>query len=246
MTDPVPRQPSRRERSPAGGPPTESAPAATGWGQPPSRAPRDAGQPAKAPYFPPWEVPGAAPTRAGGPPRGAVGALPTGHPAVPVGPPSLVVRQGDGRPWAPGLQEPECQEAAPGLLVPRPRGPGRATGRDTRNRLVVRRVNAVSVLKVSLVFYFGVLIVMLIAGAVLWNVAAALGVIDDLNKAIRSLFALSTFKLHPLVALGWSALIGGALCFLGVVVNVFAAIMYNLISDIVGGVQVTVAADKHA
>jgi hypothetical protein len=118
--------------------------------------------------------------------------------------------------------------------------------RDTRNRLVVRRVNAVSVLKVSAVFYFGVLVVMLIAGVVLWNVAAALGVIDDLDKAIRSLFALSTFKLHPLVALGWAAVIGGALCFLGVVVNVFAAIMYNLISDTVGGVQVTLAADKHA
>jgi energy-converting hydrogenase Eha subunit A len=111
---------------------------------------------------------------------------------------------------------------------------------------VVRRVNAVSVLKVSTVFYFGVLVVMLIAGAVLWNVAAALGVIDDLDKAIRSLFALSTFKLHPLVALGWTAVIGGALCFLGVLVNVFVAIMYNLISDMVGGVQVTVTADKRA
>jgi len=120
---------------------------------------------------------------------------------------------------------------------------GRAV-RDTRNRLVVRRVNAVSVLKVSAVFYFGVLVVMLIAGAVLWNVAAALGVIDDLDKAIRSLFALSSFKLHPLVALAWSAVIGGALCFLGVVVNVFAAVLYNLISDIVGGVQVSVASDK--
>jgi energy-converting hydrogenase Eha subunit A len=115
------------------------------------------------------------------------------------------------------------------------RGQGQGTARDTRNRLVVRRV----------IFYFGVLVVMLVAGALLWNVAAALGIIDDLNKAIRTLFALSTFKLHPLVALGWTAVIGGALCFLGVVVNVFAAIMYNLISDIVGGVQVTVAADKH-
>jgi hypothetical protein len=134
-------------------------------------------------------------------------------------------------------------EADPGAAVIR--GQGRAPARDTRNRLVVRRVNAVSVFKVSAVFYFGVLVVMLIAGTVLWNVAAALGVIDDLDKAIRSLFALSTFKLHPLVALGWAAAIGGALCFLGVVVNVLAAIMYNLISDIVGGVKVTVAADKH-
>ena len=127
------------------------------------------------------------------------------------------------------------------------RGPGRATGRDTRNRLVVRRVNAVSVLKVSVIFYFGVLVVMLIAGAVLWNVAAALGVIDDARQGHP--VPVRPFHVQAAPARrrsGGQPLIGGALCFLGVVVNVFAAIMYNLISDIVGGVQVTVAADKHA
>jgi len=242
MADPVPRQPSRRERSPAGGPPTEAAPAVTGWGQPATRTPRDAGQPPKAPYFPPWDVAGAAPTRAGGPPRGARGGAPVGAPGRPAGPAQA---PGAQRPRPPaGAGTPGGRSGPPSAAAAR--GKGRATVRDTRNRLVVRRVNAVSVFKVSAVFYFGVLVVMLIAGAVLWNVAATLGVIDDLDKAIRSLFALSTFKLHPLVALGWAAVIGGALCFLGVVVNVFAAVMYNLISDIVGGVQVTVAADKHA
>jgi hypothetical protein len=242
MADPVPRQPSRRERSPAGGPPTEAAPAVTGWGPPATRAPRDVGQPPKAPYFPPWDVAGAAPTRAGGPPRGARGSAPAGAPSRPAGPAPAA---GGQRPRSPaGAGAPGGRSGPPSATAVRSQG--RAVSRDTRNRLVVRRVNAVSVLKVSAVFYFGVLVVMLIAGVVLWNVAAALGVIDDLDKAIRSLFALSTFKLHPLVALGWAAVIGGALCFLGVVVNVFAAIMYNLISDTVGGVQVTLAADKHA
>jgi len=45
----------------------------------------------------------------------------------------------------------------PGLLVPRPRPARAGEGPRHANRLVVRRVNAVSVLKVSLVFYFGVL-----------------------------------------------------------------------------------------
>ena len=242
MADPVPRQPSRRERSPAGGPPTEAAPAVTGWGPPATRAPRDPGQSPKAPYFPPWDVSGAPPTRAGGPPRGARGGAPTGAPSRPAGPSQAPAAQ---RPRPPaGAGAPGGHSGPPSAAAPR--GQGRAAGRDMRNRLVVRRVNAVSVLKVSAAFYFGVLVVMLVAGAVLWNVAAALGIIDDLDKAIRSLFALSTFKLHPLVALGWTAVIGGALCFLGVVVNVFAAIMYNLISDMVGGVQVTVTADKRA
>jgi Transmembrane domain of unknown function (DUF3566) len=242
MADPVPRQPNRRERSPGGGPPTEAAPAVTGWGPPATRAPRDTGQPAKAPYFPPWDVAGAAPTRAGAPPRGARGGAPAGAPSRPAGPAQAPAAQ---RPRPPAGAGAPAGRSGPATATAA-RGQGRAVGRDMRNRLVVRRVNAVSVLKVSAVFYFGVLVVMLVAGAVLWNVAAALGIIDDLDKAIRSLFALSTFKLHPLVALGWTAVIGGALCFLGVVVNVFAAIMYNLISDMVGGVQVTVTADKRA
>jgi hypothetical protein len=118
--------------------------------------------------------------------------------------------------------------------------------RDPRNRLVVRRIGVVSVLKVSLVFYTCLLIVMLIAGVVLWNVAAAVGAIDSLDKLIRSLFALTSFQLHPLVALGWSAAIGAALCFLGVLFNVIAVILFNLISDMVGGVQLFIASDRDA
>jgi hypothetical protein len=34
------------------------------------------------------------------------------------------------------------------------------------------------------------------------------------------------------------------LCFLGVLFNVVAALLYNLISDVVGGVKITLAADK--
>jgi hypothetical protein len=101
-----------------------------------------------------------------------------------------------------------------------------------------------SVLKVSLIFYVLVLAVMLIAGVALWNVASDFGVISSLDKLVRSLFALTSFQLHPLTALAWGAAIGSVLCFLGVLFNVVAALLYNLISDVVGGVKITLAADK--
>lgn len=118
--------------------------------------------------------------------------------------------------------------------------------REARNRWVVRRVSVLSVLKLSAVFYGCVLVVMLVAGVVLWNVASAFGIINNADKLIRSLFALSSFQLHPLTALAWSAAIGGATCFLGVLFNVVAAVLYNLISEIVGGVQVFVVTDRDA
>ena len=116
--------------------------------------------------------------------------------------------------------------------------------RGLGKRQVVKRVSVWSVAKVSLIFYVLVLAVMLITGVALWNVASDFGVINSLDKLVRSLFALSSFKLHPLTALAWAAAIGAGLCFLGVLVNVVVALLYNLISDVVGGVRITLAPDK--
>ncbi len=116
------------------------------------------------------------------------------------------------------------------------RGPGR--------RQVVRRVSVWSVMKVSFIFYVLVLVVFLITGVAIWNVASDFGVINSLDKLVRSLFALSSFSLHPWSALAWGAATGGVLCFLGVLLNVVAALLYNLISDVVGGVKITLSADN--
>lgn len=108
----------------------------------------------------------------------------------------------------------------------------------------MRRVDVLSVFKMSLVFYLCVLIIVLLAGAILWNVAQAAGVVEKLDKLIRSLFALSSFHLHPLTALVWGGAFVGSLCLLGVLVNVVAAVLFNLLSNIVGGVRVVVADEE--
>jgi len=153
-------------------------------------------------------------------------------------------------------------DGAPGRPRP-PAGPGLATGRgygppadvrlpaegrpvvvrDVRHRRVVRRVDVLSVAKVSFVFYLCVMVVVLVAGAILWNVASAAGLLASLDKLVRSLFALTSFQLHPLTALAWSSAVGLVLAIGGTIGNVVAALMYNLISDIVGGVQVVVLSD---
>ncbi len=118
--------------------------------------------------------------------------------------------------------------------------------RGVQNRRLIRRLDIWSVFKVSLVFYICVLAVMLIAGIALWNVAAAFGIISSAEKDVRSLFALTTFQLRPITALVYGTIIASAVCFLGVLFNVFAAVVYNLISDVVGGVQAVVVTDQDA
>ena len=126
----------------------------------------------------------------------------------------------------------------------RPQGKRTKVVRDVHSRRVLRRLDVASVFKVSFFFYFCVWVVLVVAGVVIWNVAATFGLITSLDKLVRSLFALTSFKLHPLTALEWGGAAVALLCLLGVFVNVLAAVLYNLISDLVGGVQVFTVRDN--
>ena len=109
-----------------------------------------------------------------------------------------------------------------------------------RTRRVVRRIDVWTVFKMSILFYLCVFLVFLIAGVLLWNIAEAFNVITSVEKFIRSLFDLQQFTFRPSVVLESSVLAGGALVLLGTGANVLAALIYNLISDVVGGVQFVV------
>jgi hypothetical protein len=109
--------------------------------------------------------------------------------------------------------------------------------RGRRTRRVVRRIDVWTVFKMSLLFYVCVFLVFMIAGIILWNIAESFNVITSVEKFIKSLFDLQSFTFRPMVVLQSSALGGAALVLLGTGANVLAALLYNLISDVVGGVQ---------
>jgi hypothetical protein len=115
--------------------------------------------------------------------------------------------------------------------------------RGVHSRRLIRRVDVWTVFKVSLVFYVLLLVSVLIAGVAVWNVAQAFGLIHNIEKSIRSLFDLTSFHLHPLPVLGYTAAGGAVLTVVGTLLNVVMALLYNLISDIVGGVQIVVVTD---
>lgn len=118
--------------------------------------------------------------------------------------------------------------------------------RGRRVRRVVRRIDPRSVLKFSLVFYLCVFVALLVAGVVLWIVASAAGVVSNVETFIGDLFALERFRFEAGQILRGTALGGTALVLLGTAANVLAVVLYNLISDVIGGIEIVVLEEESA
>ena len=113
-----------------------------------------------------------------------------------------------------------------------------------RVRRVIRRVDPWSVLRVSLLFYACMLVVGMVAGFVLWAAASTTGLIDNIERFFEELFALESFTINGGLIFR-STFIGGlVLVLLGTGANVLMAVLYNLTSDVVGGVEITVLEEQ--
>ena len=122
--------------------------------------------------------------------------------------------------------------------------PVAAGGGVRRVRRVVRKVDAWTVFKVSVLFYASLLVVALVAGMVLWMAASVTGVMDNIDKFIAKLFALESFHFRVVQVLRGSVLGGIVLVVLGTCINVVTAVLYNLISDVVGGIEISVLEEE--
>lgn len=107
-----------------------------------------------------------------------------------------------------------------------------------RVRLVVRRVEPLTVLKFSVLLFATLYLVILVAGLVLWVAASATGVRGNVEKFIGTLIASDNFHLLGGTVIRASVLGGAVLVVLGSGATVLFTVLYNLISDVVGGVIV--------
>ena len=111
-----------------------------------------------------------------------------------------------------------------------------------RVRVVIRRINPWSVMKMSLLFYFCLMLVILLGLGILYGVLDSLGIVDTTEELLTELgfgdrelgfhfnagYIFRTLLLIGLISTGlWAAL------------TVFVAFLYNLIADLVGGIEVT-------
>jgi hypothetical protein len=141
------------------------------------------------------------------------------------------------------VENPPPPPQAPAPAAPPVRKP--AGGR--RTRVVIRKVGPLSVLKFSLIFYFCVMLILYVALAIIYALLGAVGAIDETERILGLLFSNGADNEQvPLVIDGgrvflWLFLGGCVNVVVWSLVNVFVVFLYNLISDLVGGVDVTLA-----
>lgn len=141
----------------------------------------------------------------------------------------------------------EAADQAPQAPTPaeQPRKPSRREMRKAR--VVIRKVGPWSVLKFSLLFYFCVMLVVFWALVFLYVIMGATGVLDHLSKLLSEVGfkpKVGTFEFNgrwifTRVFVGLAAMV-----VVWSLINMFLAYLYNLVSDVVGGVEVTLG-EKH-
>jgi len=126
---------------------------------------------------------------------------------------------------------------------PRPVTFKRRKPRVRRVTRVVRHVDTWSVFKVALVFNAVLYLVCLTAGVLLWNVAISTGTVDNIEKFFEQ-FGWETFEFKG-GELYHNLWIGGLFVAVGLTgFAVLLATIFNLITDLVGGVRVSVLEEE--
>lgn len=126
------------------------------------------------------------------------------------------------------------------VTVPRMLGRKPRVRRVTR---VVRHVDPWSVFKIALVANLVLYLIMLTAGVLLWNVAYATGTVDNVERFFES-FGWSSFEFKG-GEIYHSAWIGGLFAVIGLTgLAVLFATLFNLITDLVGGMRFTVLEEE--
>jgi hypothetical protein len=185
-----------------------------------------AGEPGPATVLTPPIVPMSAPTGWTG--AAATGSAPSRAPQGGMMVGSGVVVAGDGS---------LATRQRPVQVAVARRGPRRA-------RLVIKHIDPWTVLKISFVVSIVMLAVIVVAVAVIYAVLGRMGVWTQINTLVNEVSPTTTSSaLHNPVSsgrvVGVAAVIGAINVVLLTALSTLGAAIYNLISDLVGGVEVT-------
>jgi|GEM_PF-80351 len=148
------------------------------------------------------------------------------------------------RSWFPGVRR---RDAAPkeAPVPSEPRAP-RGSYRVRRVRRLVRHIEPWSVLKVSLVLYLCVWGLLVIATRMLWSAADEAGTISKIESFVKELFALESFEFDSAQIFKIFVLGGLVLVIGGIGVTVVLVVLFNLISDLTGGIRFTMIEEETA
>lgn len=133
--------------------------------------------------------------------------------------------------------------AGKGLVRPAPKAKAR------RAKLVIAKVDAWSVFKISFLLSVGLGIVTVVAGIFLWTTMDLTGIFDDINALLGTILGTEGggTQIQELFTLGQVASMTTIVAVLNVVLITIAAslaaLLYNVCASLVGGVGLTLTDD---
>jgi hypothetical protein len=149
-----------------------------------------------------------------------------------------------GRTWADDSTE--GAQAADRALTPghadRQRRSARLEARKVRR--LIRHVDPWSALKASLLFFLSLWLVVMIAAVIVWTVARGSGTVDKVQSFVESNLGISDWKLDGNFLFRQFGLVGLIITFALTLATTISAMVFNLISDIIGGVWITVVEEE--
>lgn len=175
-------------------------------------------------------------------------ARPTSAPAG-ASDPTVEDDRSPARTGAPAAEPTAARDAVPARVAVvdedgRPPARRRGPLRARQVHRIIRRVDPWSVLKLSLVFYFCVWLMVVISGVLIWGVAVGSGTVESLEDFIARLLAFETFRFNADQIFRLFAMGGLIMVFLGTAVSAILAVLFNLISDLIGGIRITVIEEE--
>jgi Transmembrane domain of unknown function (DUF3566) len=123
---------------------------------------------------------------------------------------------------------------------------GKAARGPRRARLQLRHIDTFSALKISLILSIAMFFIWMVAVGVLYGVLSGLGVFETLNDLFGQLGSASggdgrSEVITPGIVFGGAAVIGAINIVLMTALCTVAAFIYNMCSDLVGGLEVTLS-----
>ena len=119
-----------------------------------------------------------------------------------------------------------------------PRGP-----RVRRVSRVIRDIDPWSAFRVGIVFHGVLYLMALIALVLLWSVASATGTIDNIERFLES-FGWESFQFNGVQLFFNTMFLGLFVAVLLTAIWVLCATVFNLITDLVGGIRVSVLEEE--
>jgi len=172
------------------------------------------------------------------------GAATDGHTPIAASPGAGSVSPSEAIPWEPVPSARTASHARPvpfsGTWLARRRA------RARKVRRTVRHIDPWSVFKISVLLYLCLYVAVMIAGVLLWSAAVGSGLVGNIESFIEELLALETYEFQADEIFRGGAIIGLVLAAAGAAFSVVLAILFNLISDLTGGVRVTVLEEDEA